>query len=406
MAEEPETRPAEFPALYIYPLNGTFAPKRIPLLHNQRVRLGRQTNTKSTPGERNGYFDSKVLSRQHAEVWEEKGKIFIGDTKSSNGTSVNGERLSPEGLQSDPYELKSDDVVELGFDIVGQDNTTVLHRKIAARVRCILSEQDIQVAATAEQHQIQHSSIQQQEQLSGPSGSRLVFPDHHGEEDAPKELGKAKRHGKEAVRESVEAHRQQQQDLFRLEADQMVMAEEPEVRPAGFPALHLYSMNESFATKRISLLHNQRVRLGRQTNAKSTPGERNGYFDSKVLSRQHAEVWEEGGKIFIGDTKSSNGTFVNGERLSPEGLQSDPYELKSDDVVELGLNIVGEDNKTIIHHKIAARVLCIISEQDFQMAARATQDQVQHSEQSNEGNAGEDSQEAAVAPVTTRSSTL
>lgn len=31
--------------------------------------------------------------------------------------------------------------------------------------------------------------------------------------------------------------------------------------------------------------------------------------------------------------KSSNGTFINGERLSPEGLESDPYELKSDDVV-------------------------------------------------------------------------
>jgi hypothetical protein len=40
-----------------------------------RIKIGRQTNTKTVPGERNGYFDSKVLSRQHAEVWEEGGKV-------------------------------------------------------------------------------------------------------------------------------------------------------------------------------------------------------------------------------------------------------------------------------------------------------------------------------------------
>ncbi|KAF9259932.1 hypothetical protein L218DRAFT_907825 [Marasmius fiardii PR-910] len=148
--------------------------------------------------------------------------------------------------------------------------------------------------------------------------------------------------------------------------------------PTGYPALYLYPLNDSFVPKHISLLHNQRVKIGRQTNAKTTPGERNGYFDSKVLSRQHAEVWEEGGKIFIKDVKSSNGTFINGERLSPEGLESDPYELKSDDIVEFGIDIVGEDNKTIIHHKVAARVLCILSDQDLQMAARAEQHQMQH----------------------------
>ncbi|EEB86700.1 hypothetical protein MPER_16247, partial [Moniliophthora perniciosa FA553] len=107
--------------------------------------------------------------------------------------------------------------------------------------------------------------------------------------------------------------------------------------------------------------------------------ERNGYFDSKVISRQHAEVWEEGGKIFFKDVKSSNGTFINGERLSPEGLESDLYELKSDDIVEFGIDIVGEDNKTIIHHKVDARVLCILSDHDLQMAARAEQrQQIQH----------------------------
>ncbi|KAJ6589137.1 hypothetical protein B0H19DRAFT_1103020 [Mycena capillaripes] len=142
----------------------------------------------------------------------------------------------------------------------------------------------------------------------------------------------------------------------------------------AFPALYLYPLNDSFIPKHISLHPpGQRVKIGRQTNAKTSPGERNGYFDSKVLSRQHAEVWEENGKIFIKDVKSSNGTFINGERLSQEGLESEPFELKTDDIVEFGIDIVGEDNKTIIHHKVAARVSCIFNEQQ----ARTDQQQNQ-----------------------------
>ncbi|KAG6879076.1 hypothetical protein C0992_005356 [Termitomyces sp. T32_za158] len=143
----------------------------------------------------------------------------------------------------------------------------------------------------------------------------------------------------------------------------------PPVQPI-FPALYLYPLNDSFFPKHISLAHGQRVKIGRQTNAKTAPNEKNGYFDSKVLSRQHAEVWEESGKIFIKDVKSSNGTFINGDRLSPEGLESDPNELKNDDIVEFGIDIVGDDNKTIIHHKVAARVVCVFTEQDVQVAAR------------------------------------
>jgi hypothetical protein len=63
------------PSLYLYPLNDSFIPKHIHLPQGQRIKIGRQTNAKTAPGERNGFFDSKVLSRQHAEVWEDAGKV-------------------------------------------------------------------------------------------------------------------------------------------------------------------------------------------------------------------------------------------------------------------------------------------------------------------------------------------
>ncbi|KAK3372368.1 hypothetical protein B0H63DRAFT_293031 [Podospora didyma] len=124
------------------------------------------------------------------------------------------------------------------------------------------------------------------------------------------------------------------------------------------PVLSLLSLNGSFDRKTISVpFFPDTLRIGRQTNAKTVPTPLNGFFDSKVLSRQHAEVWADGsGKIWIRDVKSSNGTFVNGTRLSPENRESEPHELQTQDHLELGIDIVSEDQKTVVHHKVAAKV--------------------------------------------------
>ena len=122
--------------------------------------------------------------------------------------------------------------------------------------------------------------------------------------------------------------------------------------------LHLLPMNGTFERKTITVpYHPDVLRIGRQTNQKTIPTPLNGYFDSKVLSRQHAEIYSDRqGRIFIRDVKSSNGTFVNGMRLSQENKESEPRELREQDVLELGIDIVSEDQKTVVHHKVAAKV--------------------------------------------------
>lgn len=123
--------------------------------------------------------------------------------------------------------------------------------------------------------------------------------------------------------------------------------------------LVLLPMNGTFERKQINVpIHpDPPQKIGRQTNAKTLPKPDNGYFDSKVLSRQHAEIYADAsGRIWIKDVKSSNGTFVNGERLSPENRESEPKELKQSDSLELGIDIVSEDQKTIVHHKVSAKV--------------------------------------------------
>jgi pSer/pThr/pTyr-binding forkhead associated (FHA) protein len=126
----------------------------------------------------------------------------------------------------------------------------------------------------------------------------------------------------------------------------------------GNPVLYLLSMNGTFERKTISVpYYPDSLRIGRQTNAKTVPTPSNGFFDSKVLSRQHAEIWaDRNGKVWIRDVRSSNGTFVNGTRLSAENRDSEPHELQTHDHLELGIDIVSEDQKTVVHHKVAAKV--------------------------------------------------
>ncbi|KAJ5156066.1 hypothetical protein N7492_008869 [Penicillium capsulatum] len=130
-------------------------------------------------------------------------------------------------------------------------------------------------------------------------------------------------------------------------------------QPGDPPAiLALMPVNGTFEKKQINVpFFPEVLRIGRQTNAKTVPTPINGFFDSKVLSRQHAEVWaDKNGKIWIRDVKSSNGTFVNGHRLSPENRESEPHELRENDTLELGIDIVSEDQNTIVHHKVSAKV--------------------------------------------------
>jgi len=134
----------------------------------------------------------------------------------------------------------------------------------------------------------------------------------------------------------------------------------PNMSPTGegLPVLYLLSMNGTFERKTITVPYEpDSLRIGRQTNAKTLPTPTNGFFDSKVLSRQHAEIYaDRNGQIWIRDVKSSNGTFINGARLSPENRDSDPKPLNTQDHLELGIDIVSEDQKTVVHHKVAAKV--------------------------------------------------
>ncbi|CAO3570619.1 unnamed protein product [Mortierella alpina] len=121
------------PILVLEPINNNFAPKSLDLQDQTRIKIGRQTGVATAPAPSNGYFDSKVLSRVHAEVWSENGKVFLRDLKSSNGTFLNGKRLSPESVESEPFVLNQNDNLEFGIDIM-DENGALLHEKVACKI--------------------------------------------------------------------------------------------------------------------------------------------------------------------------------------------------------------------------------------------------------------------------------
>ncbi|XP_032674045.1 sarcolemmal membrane-associated protein [Odontomachus brunneus] len=96
----------------------------------------------------------------------------------------------------------------------------------------------------------------------------------------------------------------------------------------------------------------QPVKIGRSV-ARARAAPNNAIFDCKVLSRNHALLWYSSGKFYLQDTCSSNGTFVNNQRLSASGLESMPKEVCSGDIVQFGVDVV-ESTKKVTHGCIVA----------------------------------------------------
>lgn len=77
-------------------------------------------------------FKSKVVSRNHAELWTEQGKVYLRDIGSSSGTFLNRIRLSPPSHISQPHEVRDGDAIQLGVDYQG--GLEPIYRAVRIRV--------------------------------------------------------------------------------------------------------------------------------------------------------------------------------------------------------------------------------------------------------------------------------
>ena len=98
----------------------------IPIYPNT-IKIGRQNTPKINNKITDGFFDSRVLSRNHAELFIKDNQLFIKDLKSSNGTFINNIKLDPYI----DYKLNLNDKIDLGTTLESQ----LAHKKITCIVK-------------------------------------------------------------------------------------------------------------------------------------------------------------------------------------------------------------------------------------------------------------------------------
>ncbi|XP_048211984.1 sarcolemmal membrane-associated protein isoform X30 [Perognathus longimembris pacificus] len=98
------------------------------------------------------------------------------------------------------------------------------------------------------------------------------------------------------------------------------------------------------------------IKIGRSV-ARCRPAQNNATFDCKVLSRNHALVWfdHKTNKFYLQDTKSSNGTFINSQRLSRGSEESPPCEILSGDIIQFGVDVT-ENTRKVTHGCIVSTI--------------------------------------------------
>ncbi|KAJ3387084.1 hypothetical protein HDU84_001057 [Entophlyctis sp. JEL0112] len=105
------------------------------------VRIGRKvvkSGNEHTPEGQddsplNVWYSSKVVSRNHAELWIADGQLFVKDIGSSSGTFLNKLRLSPSGKVSEPYAVRENDLLVFGVDYKGKAQDD-LYKAVSIRI--------------------------------------------------------------------------------------------------------------------------------------------------------------------------------------------------------------------------------------------------------------------------------
>uniref|UniRef100_A0A1A8DVY8 Sarcolemmal membrane-associated protein n=1 Tax=Nothobranchius kadleci TaxID=1051664 RepID=A0A1A8DVY8_NOTKA len=146
----------------------------------------------------------------------------------------------------------------------------------------------------------------------------------------------------------------------------------PKSMPSALAVFACRPNSHPFQERHVYL--DEPVKIGRSV-ARCRPAQNNATFDCKVLSRSHALVWfdHKTGKFYLQDTKSSNGTFINSQRLSRGSEESPPCEVLSGDIIQFGVDVT-ENTRKVTHGCIVSAIKLFLPDG---MEARRRSDVIQ-----------------------------
>ncbi|CAI2169851.1 19251_t:CDS:2 [Funneliformis geosporum] len=131
----PPSSSARTVTINLFPLSDSieFAPKHLSFNPDQEIKVGRVSGSRNQKEARadNGVFSCDVMSREHALLKEENGKILIKDLKSTHGTFINTVRLGDGSDESDWRILNHGDVITFGHSVRRNQN---LYKHLSAYI--------------------------------------------------------------------------------------------------------------------------------------------------------------------------------------------------------------------------------------------------------------------------------
>ncbi len=243
----------------------------------EEITIGRQEGNTIRLTERN-------VSRRHARLMRQNGHVVVEDLGSSNGTRINGERISGQST------VKDGDLIQIGdYDLALQS--------------------DAQEGISTQRLRPTHEEEDDAEEMDGPTAEPALeaeAPGEQGEDGAQVPPGDPRRHSTAIIKmDQVEGNRSRKvQELEAEEAPRLVVTSS-ELK------------GQEYACIRTEM------KIGRTDDNDIV-------IDHRSLSRTHAKVVrEDNGEWRILDMQSANGLTVNGETYAQASLNNG-------DVIELG----------------------------------------------------------------------
>jgi len=132
--------------------SSTFSTRNIPLDSTGQVTVLR-SSPQQKPSDSNAVFDCKVLSRSHALIYSSKGKVFLKDNGSRNGSFINNHRLIKNFKENEETQLFSNDIIRFGAQV--RDDSTVLEKCIIAKVK-VLNDRGVDVGKRPENDRLKN----------------------------------------------------------------------------------------------------------------------------------------------------------------------------------------------------------------------------------------------------------
>ncbi|MBN1207567.1 MAG: FHA domain-containing protein [Myxococcaceae bacterium] len=241
----------------------------------EEITIGRQEGNTIRLTERN-------VSRRHARLLRQNGHVVVEDLGSSNGTRINGERISGQSA------VKDGDLIQIGdYDLALQSDAAAA----TARMRPAPAAQEASDSEASASEPETETETPVQEDEAGANGAAN---------------GEQRRHSTAIIRmEHVEGTRSRK--VEELEAEE---------------APRLVVVSSEFKGQEYACIRTE-MRIGRTEDNDIV-------IDHRSLSRTHAKiVREDNGEWRIIDMQSANGMTVNGESYAQASLNHG-------DMVELG----------------------------------------------------------------------